>query len=181
MTFSEKIKELRKGKGISQELASSDMGMAISSLRNYENGRLPDTEQLRKIQQYYDVPYEYLLNDECTTKNYGNINISKELGLSDKAIETLKYFKSYEEAMKEFSTNNKHTHISSNTIINEILSDKKFIETVTNYIVEEVINKDEIDNIKDYLNISDELYEYSRLNKIFEQILKVKEKLLKSN
>ncbi|MGN1310717.1 MAG: helix-turn-helix domain-containing protein [Clostridia bacterium] len=179
MTFSEKIKELRKEKGVNQKVASGEMEMAISSLRNYENGRLPDTEQLRKIQNYYNVPYEYLLNDECTTKKYSNMEISRELGLSDKAIATLKYFKNLDEMCENPNKSEHNVHISTNTIINKLLNDTSFFETIAQYIMLEIINKDEIENMKDYLNISDELYEYTRLSNIFVKILEVKENILK--
>ena len=69
MTFSEKMKELRKQLGKSQEQVSKEMGIAISTLRYYENGRLPDTYQLKMIKNYYQVSYEYLLDDNCENKN----------------------------------------------------------------------------------------------------------------
>ncbi len=86
MTFAEKIKELRKSIGKSQEQVSKEMGIAISTLRNYENGRLPDTYQLKIIKNYFNVPYEYLLDDNCKNKDYENTNIGKKLNLSDEVI-----------------------------------------------------------------------------------------------
>lgn len=90
MTFAEKMKELRKQKGKSQEQVSKEMGIAISSLRNYENGRLPDTFQLKQIKKYYDVTYEYLLEDKCENKTNTTINIGNELKLSEKSIDKIK-------------------------------------------------------------------------------------------
>ena len=90
MTFSEKMKLLREEKGITQQQASDEMGIAISSLRNYENGRLPDTVQLKIIKNYYDVTYEYLLDDQCENRTSENVEIGIQFGLSDKSIEALK-------------------------------------------------------------------------------------------
>ena len=95
MTFAEKLKELRNQKGLSQEQISKEMRIAISSLRNYENGRLPDTHQLKIIKNFYNVPYEYLLEDSVTNKSENNIKIEKELGLSDLSIEKIKELKNY--------------------------------------------------------------------------------------
>lgn len=89
MTFEEKIKELRKEKEWTQEVASEKMGISISALRYYENGRLPDTVNLKKIKEAYDVPYEYLLDDNCENRTVENIKINEYLGLSDKAINNI--------------------------------------------------------------------------------------------
>jgi len=131
MTFSDKIKELRKEKGVSQDIASKKMNMAISSLRNYENGRLPDTEQLRKIQQYYNVPYEYLLNDDCTTKDYNNMQVSKELGLSDEAINNLKKF----QMLKVENSKLNNNIVSTIDLINNMLENIDLLGFLNSYIL----------------------------------------------
>ena len=131
MTFSEKIKELRKEKGVNQEIASKEMEMAISSLRNYENGRLPDTEQLKKIQNYYNVPYEYLLNDDCMTKKFDNINISKELGLSDNSINNLRIFKK----IKEYNIKLNNNRTATIDLINNILENTELLGYFSSYLI----------------------------------------------
>lgn len=93
MTFAEKIRKLRRQKGKSQEQVSREIGIAISSLRNYENGRMPDTVQLKLIKEYYHVTYEYLLDDAIENLEKDNIDIGKELGLSDITIKKVKYLK----------------------------------------------------------------------------------------
>lgn len=89
MTFGEKLKQLRIDKGLTQEQASKEIGIAVSSLRNYENERLPDTYQLKQIRDFYNVPYEYLLDDNSNNKNYENLGIGNKLNLSDKTIEKI--------------------------------------------------------------------------------------------
>lgn len=106
MTFEEKIKELRKEKEWTQEVASEKMGISISALRYYENGRLPDTVNLKKIKEAYDVPYEYLLDDNCENRIVKNIKINKYLGLSDKAIANILSVKDSINAFNEFLEKN---------------------------------------------------------------------------
>lgn len=133
MTFSEKMKELRKQLGKSQEQVSKEMGIAISTLRYYENGRLPDTYQLKMIKNYYQVSYEYLLDDNCENKNNENIEISKILKLTDKSIEKIKnlqYFSPFQPNDKEPIPNKvfqKHfnvllEHLDISSITSEIAS-----------------------------------------------------------
>ncbi len=90
MNFGEKIRNLRLDSKLTQEQASNKMGIAISSLRNYEKGRIPDTHQLKIIKNFYNVSYEYLLEDNCENKTDKNISIYKEISLTDSTIEKLK-------------------------------------------------------------------------------------------
>ncbi len=90
MELSEKLKKLRNEKGKTQQQASDEMKIAISSLRNYENGKIPDTTQLKIIKNYYGVTYEYLLENDCENRMNETVEIGKVLGLSDKAIEKIK-------------------------------------------------------------------------------------------
>ena len=149
MTFSDKIKELRKEKGVSQDIASKKMNMAISSLRNYENGRLPDTEQLRKIQQYYNVPYEYLLNDDCTTKDYNNMQVSKELGLSDEAINNLKKF----QMLKVENSKLNNNIVSTIDLINNMLENIDLLGFLNSYIsINNCVDNYDTNHINNSLN-----------------------------
>lgn len=102
MNFSEKMKKLREEKGKTQSQASKEMNIAISSLRNYEGGRLPDTFQLKVIKDYYQVPYEYLLDDECENKSNHTLDIGKELKLSDNAIHEIKRANNYIDSLNLF-------------------------------------------------------------------------------
>lgn len=90
MNFNEKMRYLRKKKGVSQDIASDKIGISISALRNYEKDRLAETDTLKRIQEYYKVPVEYLLNDNCINEEYNNIDIGEALKLSDKSIENIK-------------------------------------------------------------------------------------------
>jgi len=76
--FAKKIAELRKGKGISQEQLACDLNISQSSVSNYESGTTtPDTEILKRIADYFQVPASYLFSDDrlifsTNTNNGGN-------------------------------------------------------------------------------------------------------------
>lgn len=58
----EKLKELRKEKGISQKEVSAALGLTRNAFTNYENGyREPSLETLKKICRYFEVSADYLL------------------------------------------------------------------------------------------------------------------------
>lgn len=66
----EKLRELRKEKGISLKELGAAMGVAESTMSLYENGkRQPDYETLLKLAEYFNVTVDYLLrgndNSEC--------------------------------------------------------------------------------------------------------------------
>ena len=96
MTFSEKLKILRKEKKLNQDDASKKIEIALSTLRKYEQVGNPDVPQLKKIKEFYDVSYDYLLNDNCNTRNVNNLEIVKELGITEKTIINIREMKNKE-------------------------------------------------------------------------------------
>ena len=146
------------------------------------SGRNITIEELKNIADTFNVSTDYLLG-LSESKEIKNLDISRELGLSDNAITTLKHFKSINDTakgMREALNESLPTNsVSTNSIINMLLDDKSFFETISEYIMLEIINDDEIKQIKEYLNISNELYEYTRLSKILNKILELKNSLLK--
>lgn len=61
----EKLRELRKEKGISLKDLGAEMGVAESTMSLYENGkRQPDYETLLKLAEYFGVTVDYLLRGE---------------------------------------------------------------------------------------------------------------------
>lgn len=132
MNFHEKIRLLRNELGLTQEQVSSTIPMGITSLRNYEKDRLPDTQQLKKLKDFYKVPYEYLLNDECNTREEENLRIGEKLGISDKCITIL----------KELSLNKKNYILEDliEYIYNEDMLSKLEELSKINYIIETIFN-----------------------------------------
>ena len=64
MNFSQKLKELRKSKKITQEQLAKVIGVERSSIGKYETGTIPSIEILTRIAQYFDVSTDELLGNE---------------------------------------------------------------------------------------------------------------------
>lgn len=92
MKLSQKLRLLREEKGITQNELASTLGIGIQSVRNYEKDsleRIPNTVQLKMLKDFYNVTYEYLLDEECENKTTELLDIGKTLKLSDDAIQTI--------------------------------------------------------------------------------------------
>ena len=124
MNFHEKMRLLRKESGLTQDQVAHKMNISISIIRKYEKDRLPDSQQLKRIKDFYKVPYEYLLNDECNTREEENLKIGERLGISDKSITILQ---------KLSSGNNAY-----------------ILEQLLDYIY----NKNSLEKIDEYININ---------------------------
>ncbi len=108
MKLSEKLRKLRKATNRSQQQVADELGIHINTLKRYEdlkNDYLPNAVEIKKIKNYYNVSYEYLLEEDCFNKSDKNINIGKELGLTDKSIDTIKDFKKLERFFDTYDTN----------------------------------------------------------------------------
>ena len=67
MTFGNRLKELRKAKGLTQIEMSKDINFSQSAITAYENGkREPNFEALQKLAAYFNVSTDYLLGKTNT-------------------------------------------------------------------------------------------------------------------
>ena len=74
MTFGERLKLLRKEKDISQEDLGIKIGVARTSVANYETNRnYPTSEVLEKISDVFNVSIDYLLG-KSNVRNPKNEN-----------------------------------------------------------------------------------------------------------
>lgn len=92
MKLSQKLRLLREEKGITQNELASTLVIGIQSVRNYEKDsleRIPNTVQLKMLKDFYNVTYEYLLDEECENKTTELLDIGKTLKLSDDAIQNI--------------------------------------------------------------------------------------------
>ena len=65
MIFSERLRELRQNKGLSQSQLSDALGISKSAISMYELGkREPDLETLEDIADFFNVDINYLLGKE---------------------------------------------------------------------------------------------------------------------
>lgn len=90
MNFSDKLKLLRKEQHLDQKQASEKIGIALSTLRKYEQVGKPDVPQLIKIKEYFNVSYDYLLNDKCETRNVSNLEIVNSLGITEETVNAIR-------------------------------------------------------------------------------------------
>ena len=61
INFSEKLKQLRKNKGITQQALADAIGEKRSIIANYEsNNSTPGFEVLNKLSNFFNVPVGYL-------------------------------------------------------------------------------------------------------------------------
>ena len=74
MTFSEKLKKLRKEKKITQEQLAQIIGVERSSIGKYETGTQPSTDNMKRIADYFGVTVDYLLGREEIKKAADNID-----------------------------------------------------------------------------------------------------------
>lgn len=69
MTLGEKIYQLRKQEGLSQDELASKITVSRQSISKWELGEaIPDTENVVQISQIFNVSLDYLLIDEVTDK-----------------------------------------------------------------------------------------------------------------
>lgn len=76
--FHNKLKELRKGRGLSQEELSEVLDVSRQSISKYENGTAePDFDKLAILVKYFDVSFDYLLSEDEKEKISDKIVINK--------------------------------------------------------------------------------------------------------
>ncbi|WP_175631865.1 helix-turn-helix domain-containing protein [Virgibacillus siamensis] len=71
MGFSDRLKKLRKEKGISQEKLADELNINRTSIVHYENNakRIPRNQRLQEIADFFGVSVDYLL-DRSDNKDY---------------------------------------------------------------------------------------------------------------
>lgn len=70
-TFSERLKELRKSRHLSQRELADKMHISKSAVSMYESGqREPDHKTLEEIADYFNVDIDYLLGRKDTTHRF---------------------------------------------------------------------------------------------------------------
>ena len=96
--FGERIKKLRKEKGLTQEELGRKVNVTKVSISGYENGnRTPDTETLQKLADVLDTNTDYLLG----RSNNHNIDDEKEMWEFFNNPELNLFFREMKEAPEE--------------------------------------------------------------------------------
>lgn len=138
------------------EALAKELGVdksTISRLENTKPGtekRKPSIDLLTGYHKKFHVTYEYLLG-ETNVKGSENIDIGRELGLSDNAIETLKELKKYPEIM---------------SLVNEYLGQREktvfFFYNLSQYLYAEFCLEQQLSE----LNSND--VDYERMKELYE-------------
>lgn len=91
MSLSEKLKELRKDKGLTQKQLAAATGLSIASIISYENGlREPNFKALTVLEEYFGVSGEYL-NGTISKKDYLKLQKDVQANL-DEVYDSMKRF-----------------------------------------------------------------------------------------
>lgn len=83
MDFKERLKDLRKSKGLSQVALADRLGLSKSTIGAYETGDItPSVDALNAIADFFNVDMDYLLGKEEQSRfflDYAIYNIAEEL------------------------------------------------------------------------------------------------------
>ena len=124
-----RIKEIRKSKGLSQREVAKRLNMAFSTYSNYENNnREPNFETLKRIADVLDVSIAQLVNDEAVADEEMSLfhQFSEYLDLLDLSLEqdeTDIEYDRYQIVSKEQGTISVLTHWELQHIFESILKD----------------------------------------------------------
>lgn len=87
--FGMRFKYLRELAGLNQAEMAEYLGVSRGAISYYENGeRTPDIEFLEKVQNFFDLPYEYVLGRTENAKEEFAF-CEEAFGLSDTALNTM--------------------------------------------------------------------------------------------
>ena len=96
-SFSNKLRQLRKIKGYSQEYMSKQLGLGPSTYSTYENSRyLPDVKTIVKLSDLFNVSIDYLLREQTEKEPLKRIPGDYQYSCSKRDMENMfiKYFES---------------------------------------------------------------------------------------
>lgn len=72
MSFSDKLQKLRKKNGLSQEQLAAQLNVSRQAISKWEQGTLPDMNNIINVSRYFDCSLDYLINenDESNKHEY---------------------------------------------------------------------------------------------------------------
>lgn len=183
MKFYEKIRALREEKGKTQYAVHKELGIGIETVRKYEKSNpetFPNSAQLILLKNYYDVSYEYLLDENCLNKHPETIAIGKKLKLSDESIEQIINLQSHKSFTGEVSIDKESPiyfdkwfsnfddlstftlYLADYYILNDLLKCCQYFSSLLElspYIIKCLNNnKKDLEPLFDLLNLNEKIY-----------------------
>lgn len=123
MGLADRLKNLRKEKGLYQKDVAEEIGLTASAIGFYEQGkRKPDNDTLQRLADYYDVSTDYLLGR--TNERSSADKIKKALSEDEELLEFWDELKDREDLQLMF----KQTKDLSPETIQQIISIIKTFE-----------------------------------------------------
>lgn len=90
MDFKDRLKELRKAKGLSQATLADRLGLSKSTIGMYETGDItPSVDALNQIADFFNVDMNYLLGKEDQSRffmDYELYNVASELSADSELL-----------------------------------------------------------------------------------------------
>lgn len=120
MTLGQKLKEIRKRFGLSQEQLAEIINVSRQAITKWENdGGLPEVSNLQELSKVFGVTVDYLLNDE---NQLPSLSMKKKID-KDKYKNKIS---SYEEILKEYFAHPFEIYnlikIEKNTVLENVLN-----------------------------------------------------------
>ena len=87
--FSERVKELRKSKGLTQRQMAAALGITERSYQRYEAENNPNNDTLIKLADFFNVSTDYLLGrSDCKAPPHAKNRIHKQMVLLSMCIDS---------------------------------------------------------------------------------------------
>ncbi len=84
MTFTTRIKQLRKQAGVSQEMVADAIGVARATYASVEaDRRPPNLDEIHKLAEYYEVSTASLISDDADVVNESEVAYERSQEVSD--------------------------------------------------------------------------------------------------
>ena len=141
--FSERVKNLRESKGISQRQAAKDLNISPQNLSYYEKGRDAGYDLLIRMAQYYGVTVEYLIG-VSNAQQRENTSINKVTGLSDNSLDFLRRSKAKNDNTAADIINT-IMGMSSFKMLVDLINDtdvKEYQEDITDNTIKDILTMD---------------------------------------
>ena len=130
MSVGEKIKEIRKSKGLTQKQLAEKIGIAEITIRKYEKGeRQPSTEQLVSIVNALEVPVSQLMsNDEIIDLKLEQLHTMIDKYAAGETSSLLNMLNPYKEILELYDQLNALGKEKVIEYINDLLESDKYKE-----------------------------------------------------